>query len=79
MNSSTTQGKEGTIRPWKDRKKKFEKLWLKKTGDCSNIQNGGDKKIQISNGTVEPIQTTTTYSRDSNNICQQQQPSEMGT
>ena len=40
-------------------KKKFEKLWLKKTGDCSNIQNGGDGKIQISNGTVKPIQTTT--------------------
>ena len=41
-------------------KKKFEKLWLKKTGDHSNIQNGGDRKIQISSGTVEPIQTTNT-------------------
>ena len=41
-------------------KKKFENLWLKKTGDRSNIQNGRDRKIEITNGTVEPIQTTNT-------------------
>ena len=37
-------------------KKKFEKLWQKKTGGRSNIQNGRDGKIQIQiNGTnVKP-------------------------
>ena len=38
-------------------KKKFERLWQKKTGGCSNIQNRGDGKIQIQiNGkTVNPM------------------------
>ena len=36
-------------------KKKFEKLWLKKTGDHSNIQSGGDGRNQNLNGTVETI------------------------
>ena len=41
-------------------KKKFEKLWLKKTGGHSNIQNGRDGRIQNLNGTDETIQSTDT-------------------
>ena len=43
-------------------KKKFEKLWLKKTVDRSNIQSGGDGRNQNQNlnGTVETIQPTDT-------------------
>ena len=41
-------------------KKKFEKLWLKKTGDRSNIESGRDGRNQNLNGTVEIIQPTDT-------------------
>ena len=44
-------------------KKKFERLWHKKTGGCPNIQNGGDGKIQP-NGTTfssnKDLETTPT-------------------
>ena len=50
MNSSITLEREGITRPWRDRKK-IERLWHKKTGGHSNIQNGRDGKIE-SNGTT---------------------------
>ena len=39
-------------------KKKFEKLWLKKTGGHSNTHSNGDGRIQNLNGTVETTKPT---------------------